>query len=92
MNFFTSMLSEDGNANSVSTIRVATLLVLLFVLVPRAVIGIRTGIIPELTTQELGLISVALAAKVIQRGKETDGTPTATAPVPAPAPAAVKMG
>lgn len=78
------MLSEDGSAASVSTMRVAVLLVVLLVLAPRIVTAIKTGQMPTLSAEEMGLVLGALGIKAYQRGKESTpaDAPAATQPQP----------
>ena len=70
MNPLLSMLSEDGSGQSVSTMRVATLLVVVLVLAPRAIVAWQTGAAPELTTQEVGMVLGTLGVKAAQRSVE----------------------
>jgi hypothetical protein len=70
MNPILSMLSEDGTGASVSTMRVATLLVILFVLAPRLIVCWQTGAAPEVTNQDVALILGALGMKAAQRSVE----------------------
>ena len=65
------MLSEDGTGQSVSTMRVVTLLVVVAILAPRVVLAIKTGTIPNLTTEEVSALLGTLGIKAYQRGQET---------------------
>lgn len=70
MKLLLSMLSEDGGGQSVSTMRVAALLVVCGILAPRIALAIQTGTLPELSSQEVTLILGALGIKALQRKVE----------------------
>jgi hypothetical protein len=68
--FLATMLSEDGSGASASTMRVASLLVVLFILAPRCWVAVQSGTIPSLSTEEVGMVLGTLGIKAYQRGKE----------------------
>ena len=82
MKFLINMLSEDGTAENVSTMRVATLLIVMLILVPRVITTVKTGATPALTTEEVGMVVGALGIKAWQRGKEGEPSPKSEAPKP----------
>ena len=66
-----ALLSMFGDGSgSLSMMRLVTLLVILTVLIPKAVISIRTGVAPVFTPADMEIIGLALGAKLLQNMQE----------------------
>lgn len=78
MNWLTSLLSENGN---VSTMRVLTILVVGTIMVNWTIITAKTGVLQNLTPDQMGLVLGALGIKAVQRKFEE---PAAEPPKPEP--------
>ena len=74
-----SMLSEDGTAQSVSTMRVCSVLVVCAVLGAWAWVSISRAELQPLSTEQVAMVLGALGIKAWQRGKETT-TPESPTP------------
>ena len=69
LNFITRALSENGDANP-STMRVATLLIVVAILTGWLATTLKSGQMQALSSEQVALVLVALAAKGWQRGRE----------------------
>lgn len=75
MNLLVHLLSENGTAESVSTMRVCSLLVVLLVLGTWAVVSIKAGAMQPFSPELAALIVGTLGIKTWQRGKESEAKP-----------------
>jgi len=69
MNFLIRTLSENGDANP-STMRLATLLIVVAILTGWLATTLKSGQMQTLSTEQVALVLGALAAKGWQRGRE----------------------
>jgi len=71
MIFLERALSEKGDANP-STMRVATLLIVVAILTGRLATTLKSGQLQTLSTEQVTLVLGALCAKASQRGHESE--------------------
>lgn len=77
MNFLIPLLSESGSAETVSTMRVCSLLVVLATLGTWTVVSIQQKAIQPFSAEMVALVTGTLGIKAWQRGKENVPTPNA---------------
>jgi hypothetical protein len=70
MNFLQSILSEEGTANSGSTMRVCALLVVVVMVGTWATVSIQQKVLQPISVEQMGLVLGAMGIKAWQRGKE----------------------
>ncbi len=80
MNILQSIGLGDGSGNT-SSMRVILYIVVLSILAPAVYIAFVTKTPLALTTDQIGLISAALAAKCVQNHQENMSSPTPKTPV-----------
>ena len=74
MNFLIRTLSENGDANP-STMRLATLLIVVAILTGWLATTLKSGQMQALSTEQVALVLGALATKGWQRGKDGEVKP-----------------
>lgn len=78
MNLLLAMLSEDGDAKSLSTMRVCAVLVVLMVMCTWAAVSIQKGEMQALSIEQIALVLGVLGVKAFQRGQEGKSTTETT--------------
>ena len=82
MNPLLSLLSEDGTPESVSTMRVCSLVVVLGVIGAWAVVSVQRAELQPLSAEHVSMVLGVLSAKAWQRGREHQSTANSTPPTP----------